>query len=135
MEGLLLDADNGDRGVVVMGSGFTGGFATQHNPLEAVALWWGGVTPEPPRFDYVSVGGGRILLVLSGKDPAADLTLQLLDCRGAVALRLQQFPRRTVIDFVLANLIVGRFDSDGGQHQLGPALLDQDAGEVVDMEP
>ena len=40
-----------------------------------------------------------------------------------------------MIDFVLGNLIVGRIDSDGGQHQLGPALLDQDAGEVVDMEP
>src|SRR3954469_8736475 len=100
MEGLLLDADNGDRGVVVMGSGFTGRIATQHNPLEAVALWCGVVTPEPRCFDHIAVGRGRVLLVLSGKDPAADLALQLIDCRGAVALRLQQFPRRTVIDFV-----------------------------------
>ena len=118
-----------------MGPGFSGRIATQHDPLETVALGCSIVTPEPGRLDHVAVGRCRVLLVLGGKDPAADLALQLVDCLGAVAVRLQQLPGRTVIDLVLADLIVGRFDGDRRQHQLGPALLDQDAGEVVDMEP
>jgi hypothetical protein len=44
-------------------------------------------------------------------------------------------PDRTVVDLVRPGHIVGRFGGDRRQHQLGPALLDQDTGEVIDMEP
>ena len=124
MEGLLLDADDGDRRVVIMGTSFSGGIAAQHDPLEAFAVRRGIITPQPSRLDHVAVGRRRVLLILGGEDPAADLALQLLDSLGAVALRLQQLPGRTVVDLIFADLIVGRFDGDGGQHQLWPALLD-----------
>src|SRR5882757_9833890 len=123
MESLLLYAENGDRGVVVMGTGLPSRIATQHDPLETVALWCGVVTPEPRCLNHIAVGRRRVLLVLSGKDPAADLTLQFIDRLGTVALGLQQLPGQTVVDLSLTNRIVGRFDGDRGQHQLWPALL------------
>src|SRR6478672_7493485 len=135
MEGQLLDADNRYRGVVIMGTGFSGRITAQHDPLETVALCYSIITSEPGRFDHVALGRRRVLLVLGGKDPAADLALQFVDCLGAVAFRLQQLPGRTVIDLSFTNLIVGRFDGDRGQHQLWPALLDEYAREVVDMKP
>src|SRR5271169_5588991 len=132
MERLLLDADNRDRGVIVMGTGLSGRIAAEHDPLETIALRYSIVTPEPGRFDHVAVGWRRVLLVLSGKDPAADLALQFIDRLGAIALRLQQLTGRTVVDLILGNRIVGRFDGDGGQHEL---WLDQDTRKVVHMEP
>src|SRR6516225_6610362 len=36
MEGLLLDADNRDRGVVVVSSSFSGRITAHHNPLKRV---------------------------------------------------------------------------------------------------
>src|SRR5215813_13997559 len=89
MKRLRLDTDNRDRGIVVVNTGFPGRIATQHDPLETAALWCAIVAPEPRCFDHVTVGRGRVLLVLSGKDPAAHLALQFIDCFGAVALRLQ----------------------------------------------
>src|SRR5215472_10166722 len=53
----------------------------------------------------------------------------------AVAVRLQQLSDRTVVDFVRAGHIVGRLGGDRRQYQTGPALLDQDAGKVIDMQP
>ena len=114
MEGLLLDADNRDRGVVVVSSSFSGRITAQHNPLKSVALWYAIITPEPGRFDHVALGRRRVLLVLGGKHAAADLAPQFVDCRGAVAFRLQQLPGGTVIDLFFADHIVGRFDGDRG---------------------
>jgi len=107
----------------------------QHDALERVALRGRIVTPEPSRLDHIAVGRRGVLLVLGGKDPTADLAFQLLDCLGIVAPRLQQLPGRAMVDLILAHSIIGRFDSDGGDHQPRPALLDQDARRVVDMKP
>jgi len=53
-------------------------------------------------------------------------TVPSLPCRGldALALRLQQLPGRSVVDLILADPIIARFEGDGRQHQAGPALLD-----------
>ncbi len=130
-----MDADNGNRGVVVVSASFSGGIAAQHDPLKTLAVRRDIITSQPARFYHVAVGRRGVLLVLRGKDPAAGLALQLLDGLDAVALRLQQFPGRPLVDLILADPIRQGFDGDRGHYQLGPALLDQDAGKIVDVEP
>ena len=76
---LLLDADDGDRGVVIVDTGFTGGIAAQHDALEAVAPRRGIVTSEPGSLDHVAVGRRGVLLILCGKNPAAEIALQLFE--------------------------------------------------------
>ena len=48
-----------------------------------------------------------------------------LPCRGLDAVALpQQLPGRSVVDLILADPIIARFEDDGRQNQAGPALLD-----------
>src|SRR5260370_7164349 len=92
VERLLPNADNGDRGVVIADSGFSGRITAQHNPLESLGLRRGIVTPEPCRLYHIAVGRRRVLLVLSGADPTADLPFQLLELPRIFTLPLQQLP-------------------------------------------
>ena len=89
MQRLLLHPCNDDRGIIVVDAGLAGRVAAQHDALETVALRRHVVTPEPGCLDHVAVGWCRVLLVLSGEDPAADLAFQLVDRLGAVSRRLQ----------------------------------------------
>ena len=50
-------------------------------------------------------------------------------------LRLQQLPFGTVVDLIGAEHVIGRLGGDCRQHQLGPALVNQNAGEVIDVKP
>jgi len=75
------------------------------------------------------------LLVLRGEHASADLAPQLLDNLEAIPIRLQQFPNRAVINLALADRIIGGFGAYRWDDQLGPISLNQDAGEVIDVEP
>jgi hypothetical protein len=71
---------------------------------------------------------------LSRKNTAADLPPDFFDRFCAVPIRLQQLPCGTVEDFALPDDVIGRFRGNGRYRQTWPALLDQDAGEVVDVQ-
>jgi len=50
------------------------------------------------------------------------------------AFELQKGAREAVEDFTLPDDVIGRFSGNGRYRQTWPALLDQDAGEVVDVQ-
>src|SRR5205823_2277268 len=103
MEGLVVDPDHSDRGVIIVGAGFAGRITAQQDAMEILALWRSVVTREPSALNHVAVSGRRVLLVLGSKNPAADFRLQLLHCRGTVSPGLQQFPGGAMVYLILAH--------------------------------